>query len=109
MSAWNVRPEGGKAILGRSSVAYTFVDDALAGGHDGTLVSQAGKGQGDLFLVAAAHAVGNDVDGVAGSDQINAGLGDTDVALDADDDAREGPCRIERVEGLLNFGGAAEC
>jgi len=43
----------------------------------------------DFLLVAAADSIGDDVDLVSRSKQIDGGLCDADVALDADDDARE--------------------
>jgi hypothetical protein len=69
-------------------------------------VAQAGEGDGDLLLVAAADAISNDENVVAGPQQINRGLRDADVALDADNDAGEGPCRVEGVERLLDLWGA---
>jgi hypothetical protein len=69
-------------------------------------VAQAGEGNGDLLLVAAADAIGNNENIVTSPQQVNRGLRDADVALDADDDAGEGPCRVEGVEGLLDLWGA---
>jgi hypothetical protein len=69
-------------------------------------VAQAGEGNGDLLLVAAADAISDDKHIMSGPQQINRGLRDADVALDADDDAGEGPCRVEGVEGLLDLWGA---
>jgi hypothetical protein len=98
----------GEAVLGRCSVSHAFVDDTLACGDDSTFVAQAGEGYGDLLLVATADAIGNDKDLVASSQQINGGLCDADVALDADNNAGEGPCGLERVDGLLYFWGAEQ-
>jgi hypothetical protein len=69
-------------------------------------VAQAGEGYGDLLLVAAADAISDDENVVAGSQQVNRGLCDADVALDADNDAGEGPCCVEGIEGLLDLRGA---
>jgi hypothetical protein len=69
-------------------------------------VAQAGEGDGDLLLVAAADAISDDKHIMPGPQQVNRGLRDTDVALDADNDAGEGPCRVEGVEGLLDLWGA---
>jgi hypothetical protein len=43
----------------------------------------------DFLLVAAANSICDDVDLVSRSKQIDGGLCDADVTLDADDNARE--------------------
>jgi hypothetical protein len=76
--------------LGRARVAYALVQPALARAHSGTLMAQPGEGNGHLLLVAAADAVGHDVDHVAVAEQVEGGLSNADVRFDADDDAGEG-------------------
>lgn len=73
-------------------IAQALVHPALASGDDDTrLGAQPVEGDDDLCPVAAAHAVGNDVGGVAGVAQVQGRLGDADVRLDADEgDARGG-------------------
>lgn len=39
-----------------------------------------------FFLVAAAHSIGDNVDLVAGAKQVESCLGNTNVALNTDDD-----------------------
>lgn len=74
-------------LLGCTSVLDKLVHEALAGGYDSAFMSQPGQCNWDLLLVAAAHAVGNDVHLVLSPEKIERGLGYADVAFDADDDA----------------------
>jgi hypothetical protein len=46
---------------------------------------------------------------VSGSEEVNGGLGDADVALDADNDARKRASDLETVEGFLDIGGPLCC
>ena len=64
------------------------------------------KRNGHLGSVAAAHAVGYDVHVVAGVEQVDGGLRDADVALDANEDAGERARGAACVECLLDLGGA---
>jgi hypothetical protein len=41
---------------------------------------------------------------VSGSEEVNGGLGDADMALDADNDARKRAGDLETVEGFLDIG-----
>jgi len=70
-------------------------------------VPQPGQSNRYLFLVAAAHCIGNDIHLVSGSEAVNGSLCDADVALDADDDGGDGSICTERVKGLLDFWSAA--
>jgi len=90
--------------LSNPRIAHTLIQPTLARAHDGTLVSQARERNGNFFFVAAADAVGDDVDAVAVAEQIEGGLGDADVRFDADDDAGEG--RGELCEGGANLRGS---
>lgn len=96
-------------VLRRPSIANTLVQKALARCHDGALVPQTRQCDGHFLLVAAAHAVCDDIYLVAGAQEVDGGLRDADVAFNADDDAGEWPGGVEIVEGFLDFGGAARC
>lgn len=65
---------------------------------------QSGQGNWDLLLVAAAHAVGNDVDLVLSSEKIEGRLSYANVAFDADDDAGQRAGGVERFEGFFHLG-----
>lgn len=64
---------------------------------------QSGECEWHLFLVAAAYAISDDIDLVAGSEEIKCGLCDTDVAFDADDDSGDGTVCAERIKGFLDI------
>lgn len=66
-------------------------------------MSQSCQRNGNLLFVAAAHAICDDVHFVSGSEEIERGLSDADVAFDADDDAGEGAGGVERIESLFDF------
>lgn len=57
-----------------------------------------------LLLVARAYAISNNIYFVSGSEEVERGLGDADVAFDTDDDARERTGGVERIESLFDFG-----
>jgi hypothetical protein len=57
-----------------------------------------------LLLVATAHSIGDDIHLVLGSKEVDGSLCDANVALDADEDAREWAAGIQVVEGFLDFG-----
>jgi hypothetical protein len=66
-------------------------------------VSQPRQSDRHFLLVTGAYAVGDDINFVSGSKKIECGLGDANVALDTDDDARERTGGVERVECLFDF------
>lgn len=67
-------------------VAEALVHPALARrDFDARLGAQPVERHDDLLAVAAADAVGDDVDGVAGVAQVERRLGDANVRLDADE------------------------
>ncbi len=81
-------------------VAEALVHPALARRDgDAGLGAQAVEGDDDLLAVAAADAVGNDVDGVAGVAQVQRRLGDADVRLDADEGDLGGSREVGRERG----------
>jgi hypothetical protein len=56
-----------------------------------------------FLLVAATHSVRNYIHFVSGPQQVECGLSDADVALDADDYAGERAGGVEGIEGLFDF------
>lgn len=67
-------------------IAQALVHPALGGADgDAGLAAQAIEGDADLCAVAGADAVGDDVGEVASVAEVEGGLGDADVGLDADD------------------------
>lgn len=76
-----------QALEGRvRGIPQALVHPALARGDAHTrLGAQPVEGHDNLLPVAAADAVGNDVDAVAGVAQVDCGLGDANVRLDADE------------------------
>ena len=56
--------------------------DALARGDVSAGLANAGERDGDLFPVAAGHAVREDMDVISGPDEVECGLEDTYVCLD---------------------------
>ena len=65
-------------------VAHALVHPALARSNSDTLLrAQAVERNGDLWAVAAADAIGNNVDAVTQVAKVKGRLGDADVALDA--------------------------
>lgn len=81
-------------------IPHALVHPALGRGDDDAgLRAQAVERDDHLGPVAAAHGVGNDVRDVAPVAQVEGGLGDADVGLDAD----EGDARLRR-QGFLQGG-----
>lgn len=81
-------------------IPQALVHPALGRGDDDAgLGAQAVERNDHLGAVAAAHGVGNDVRDVAAVAQVEGGLGDADVRLDAD----EGDARPRR-QGFLKGG-----
>jgi hypothetical protein len=106
ISSWSndMRPQVDELSCAR--VSYALIHDALACGDHGTLMPQSRQCDRDLLGIAAAHAVCNDVDLVPSPEKIDGGLCDANVALDADDDARERTGDFEAVERFLDFRGS---
>jgi hypothetical protein len=57
-----------------------------------------------LLLIATAHSIGDDINLVLGSKEVDGSLCDANVALDANEDARERAAGIQIVEGFFDFG-----
>jgi hypothetical protein len=91
--------ETSQDLLRNVGIAHALVQPALAGGDLDAARAQPGQGQRDLLAVAAADAVGQHVDAVAGGEQVERGLGDADVGLDADEHG------VERLLGHAGGGG----
>lgn len=89
-------------LLWCSCISNSFVNEALARCDYGALVPQPGQCNWDLLFVAAAHAIGDDIDLVPSSKKIDCGLCDTNMAFNADDDGGDGSIRAERIESFLN-------
>ena len=66
-------------------------------------MSQSRQRNRHLLFVAAAHAICNDVYFVSGSEEVERGLRDADVAFDTDDDAGERAGGVEGIERLLDL------
>lgn len=60
-------------------------------------MSQPRQSNRHLLFITRAYAISNDIDPVSGPEEIECGLSDTDVALDADNDAGEWSGGVERV------------
>lgn len=90
-------------VLGDSSIIHQLIDHAFTGSDNDAFVPEPGQCNGDFFLVAAGHAVGQDIDLVAIAQQVERRLGDADVRLDTDDDALvllgEGGAHLGRDHG----------
>lgn len=81
--------------LRRSCISNKFIHEALARSDHGTFMPQPRQSDGHLLLVAGAYAISNDIYFVSGSEEIECGLGDANVAFDADDDTGEWTGGIE--------------
>lgn len=60
----------------------------------------------NFFLVTAADSICYDVHFVPSLEKIYRGLGYTDVAFDADNDAGQGTGDVEGFEGFFDFRGS---
>lgn len=113
LNLWRQRAEDGLGIRQRGlddaeealearvgSVADGLVHPALAGSHgDAGFGAEAVECDGDLGGVGAADGVGDDVDAVSRVAEVEGGLGDADVALDAHEGDGRGGGELGRDGG----------
>ena len=71
--------------LGHGGIAHNLINPALGGRDDGARSGQPPQRDGDLLGIRGAHGIGQDVNVVPGLEEVEGGLGDADVGLDADD------------------------
>jgi hypothetical protein len=90
-------------ILGCSRISHAFIQETFARCHHCTFIPQPRQRDGHLLLVAAAYSVGNHIDSVSGSDEVDSGLCDADMALNAHKDAREWAGGFQGVESFLHL------
>jgi hypothetical protein len=91
-------------VLWRPCILHAFIQEALACCHYRPLMPQPCQCNGHLLLIAAAHSIGDDIDLVLGPQEVDGRLCNANVALDANEDARERAVGLEVVEGFLDFG-----
>jgi hypothetical protein len=91
-------------VLICSCVSHAFVHQTFARSHYSTFMPQSRQCDGNLLLVAAANPVCDYIYLVSSSKEVDGGLGNTDVTLNADDDARERAGSFQIVKGFLDFG-----
>lgn len=86
--------------FGNAGIAHALIHPTLARRDDGARGAQPVERDGDLLLVAAADAVGQDVDLVAAGQEVQRRLGHADVALYPDDDHLGGRRGLEVLADL---------
>jgi hypothetical protein len=96
-------------VLRYCCVSHTLIHKALACCHYGPFIPQPRQCNGHLLLVTAAYAIRDDIDLVSSSEEIDGGLCNADVALNANNDAREWAGDIKTVERFLDFGCSKMC
>jgi hypothetical protein len=84
-------------LLRYTRIPNVFIHEALARSDHGTFVSQPRQSDWHLFLITRAYAISDDIDFVSGPEEVECGLSDADVALDADNNAGERTGGVERV------------